>query len=407
MVVLYDLALSFYHVFIRIASLNNAKAAKWIAGRKEAWKQLEQTHEGNWIWFHCASLGEFEQGRPLIEQTRNQFPEHRILLTFFSPSGYEIRKNYEGVDLVTYLPYDTKSNMKRLLREFNPELVVFIKYELWHHLLEALHRKSIPYLIVSANFRPGQIFFRPYGAMFRKMLQRAHTIFVQDPGSRKLLDEIGITNVEVSGDTRFDRVMKISEQGTVPAIIKDFAAGKKVLVAGSTWPADEALLLDLYKSDVFRDWKLIIAPHEIENLERFRKLAVSMYSEFRENSSSEILVIDRIGLLSSIYGVGSAAYIGGGFGKGIHNTLEAAVYGIPVFFGPNFEKFREAVALVDEGGAFSHLNFEEFQKHFSAIVENEAVRLSAGEIAARYVRSNTGATSKIMKEISALLAVAQ
>ncbi|MGL4292421.1 MAG: 3-deoxy-D-manno-octulosonic acid transferase, partial [Bacteroidales bacterium] len=351
---LYNTGISLYGMAIRMVAGKNPKAAKMIAGHKVVFDYLKENRKAGdrYLWFHAASLGEFEQGRPLIEQLRISYPEYKIALTFFSPSGYEVRKNYAGADLICYLPLDMPSNVTRFLDILNPEKAFFIKYEFWANYLHELKKRAIPVYLFSAIFRPEQVFFKPYGAFFRKLLRVYDSIFVQDESSRKLLREIGIENVEVAGDTRFDRVLEIRDQAKEIPLICSFTEGASfVLVAGSSWPKDEDLMIDHFNRHP--EMKLIIAPHEIHEshltdiIGKLKRPYVKFSQLNEENAKqADCLLIDCIGLLSSIYRYGNAAYIGGGFGVGIHNVLEAAVYDIPVVFGPNYSRFREACNLV-------------------------------------------------------------
>lgn len=358
------------------------------------------------VWFHCASLGEFEQGRTLMEKLKLKRKEIKIVLTFFSPSGYEVRKNYTGADYVFYLPLDTKANAEKFISMIAPEKVFFVKYEFWFHYLHTLHKKNIPVYLVSTIFRPGQKFFNWYGGFFRSMLKTITHFFLQDEESAALLHAIGITNYTVTGDTRFDRVVE-SADGLKPIpMIEKFKDGKKILVAGSTWKEDEQLIKSSFTYLTFHPspLKLIIAPHEV-NENRIREVQnffsgynITLFSEAKEEtiSSSEILIIDNIGMLSSIYQYGSYAYIGGGFGKGIHNILEAAVVGLPVFFGPNYQKFREANELIERGGAFPVRSSDELTSTLNNLITHENKCAAASKVARDYVYERKGATEKIL-----------
>jgi 3-deoxy-D-manno-octulosonic-acid transferase len=408
MVFLYNTGIFFYRLFIFIASVNgNKKAKQWIEGRKDWRKKLKETTSGSTqkkIWFHCSSLGEFEQGRPVIEKIKKDFPAHQIVLTFFSPSGYEIRKNYQGADLIMYLPLDTASNANEFISLINPKAVFFIKYEFWHHYLSVLKQKNIPVFFISSNFRPGQIFFRSYGMFFKNMLKKITCLMVQNNQSARLLTEAGITNFIISGDTRFDRVTEISASPLPLPIAEKFADGKTIIIAGSTWPEDENILLAVF-TKLPGSLKLIIAPHETnpEHIESLKSKAehlagkdnVCTYSNTDEKA--KILIVDSIGLLSSLYQYGSIAWIGGGFGAGIHNTLEAAAFGIPVIFGPNYGKFNEAIELIQEGGAFSVHNETEASEKMTKLLQDQNFRNSSGQIAKKYIEKNKGATKKIIE----------
>ncbi len=400
---IYNIGIYLYQLAIFVASFFNAKAKKLRIGQAEAFAVLKQKIEPNtrYVWFHAASLGEFEQGRPVIEQLKKQQPDTKIILTFFSPSGYEIRKNYALADIVSYLPLDTASSAKRFVEMLNPSKAIFIKYEFWPNYLQALKAAEIPVYSISAIFRPGQIFFRWYGQWYKTLLQGIDHIFVQDKASLDLLKTNGIENVTVAGDTRFDRVADLAAQAKniplVEAFVKD---ADKVIVAGSSWPKDEELLVRYLQ--LHPDVKMILVPHEIHaaHITGISKLLDGNFVRYTEATETNVqttncLVVDTIGLLSSIYRYGHVAYIGGGFGVGIHNTLEAAVWNVPVVFGPMYEKFREARDLIAIGGAFSIPDYETLEEKLDALLKDE----KAGVIAGEYVKQNTGATKLILKEI--------
>ncbi|MFP4468247.1 MAG: 3-deoxy-D-manno-octulosonic acid transferase [Bacteroidales bacterium] len=430
--VLYNLSLYIYLLLIRIASLFLAKARHWLDGRKEILKKMREAsaQDGDrdtdsmgsgqgsdqqspetplagsrTIWFHCASLGEFEQGRPVLERFRERHPDWRILLTFFSPSGFEIRKNYAEADHVFYLPLDTPPNAKAFLDIWKPEMAVFVKYEFWFNYLGGLSQRGIPVLIISAIFRKNQHFFRFYGGWFRKQLKHVTRFFVQDEASRKLLERHGIQQVQVSGDTRFDRVYQLSRKPGNFTDIARFARGGYVMVAGSTWPKDEALVRALIR-DGELNMKFIIAPHEVHR-ERIDRLMDSLgegaikYSEYTESAAADakVLVIDRIGMLSRLYQYGHLAYIGGGFGQGIHNILEAAAFGLPVLFGPNYHKFAEARDLVANRGAFCVHNEVQLWKKVAELTVDAGRLRETGDICRGYVESKHGATDVIISYI--------
>jgi len=382
-----------------------------LAGQKETFsilkKQLDP--EASYIWFHAASLGEFEQGRPLIEKIRQEKPEYKILLTFFSPSGCEVRKNYAGADIVCYLPFDHYWNAGKFLRIVKPAMAIFIKYEFWMNYLNQLKKLHIPTYIISAVFRPKQIFFRWYAYRYRKVLNNFNWFFVQDRQSLELLKKFNYQNVSITGDTRFDRVYEIAGQRKELPVVEKFlnqtGSGKSpVFVAGSTWLNDEAIILPYFNRHP--EIKLIIAPHEV-NEQRIEALKSSLtrpavrYSQANENTvgSAGCLIIDCIGLLSSIYRYGDLAYIGGGFGKGIHNVLEAAVYGIPVMFGTNYHKFKEAKELIACRGAITVTNEEEFSSRMNDYLTYNDLLLESGKSAKDYVIGNLGATGKIYEKL--------
>ena len=363
-----------------------------------------------YIWFHASSLGEFEQGRPMIEKIKAEHPEYKVLLTFFSPSGYEVRKNYKGADVICYLPFDTPFRVKKFLNLANPAIAIFIKYEFWGNYLRELRKRGIPVYIISAIFRPDQLFFQWFGKPYRKMLSYFNHLFVQDERSMKLLNEFGITNVTVTGDTRFDRVLDVRKQARELPFIKRFLESKEgkrpiVMVAGSSWPQDEAIFIPYFHEHP--EMKLIIAPHEIHrehllSIEAMLKRPSVRLSEAHEDdlADKDCLIIDSFGLLSSIYRYGQIAYIGGGFGVGIHNTLEAAVYGIPVIFGPKYQKFMEAVQLLEAKGAYSIKDYDELKTLLDRFLTDEVFLRETGTNAGYYVTSNAGATEKIMHMIN-------
>ncbi|WP_214229360.1 glycosyltransferase N-terminal domain-containing protein [Pedobacter sp. B4-66] len=401
MLLLYNIAIQLYGLIVNIFSLFNNKAKFFVQGRKNIFENIQKkvdTTKSN-IWFHFASLGEFEQGRPLLEKIRNQYPEKRIVITFFSPSGYEIRKDYALADGVFYLPLDTASNAKKLIAAINPEIAVFTKYEYWYHYFETLHKSGIPLYIISSIFRSDQIFFKWYGSFNRKILSFVNYFFVQNEESKQLLSQINIKNVSISGDTRFDRVAENAKSPKEFELIRKFCSNNRTLIAGSTWLADERLLTLLINKRP--DWKFIIAPHEIDkaHIDEIVKLVPTAirYSELSAQSpETQILIIDNIGILSSVYQYGKIAYIGGGFGVGIHNTLEAAAFGIPVIFGPKYDKFQEAKDLISIGAASSISTADELFNAFENFTENK----TAGEIAKNYVNTKTGSTDQIIKYIA-------
>ena len=400
----YNIGIIAYSTAIRLAAPFNEKAALWLKGRKNIRKQIAAIPRGSkrLIWFHAASLGEFEQGRPVMEALKKEQPDTQILLTFFSPSGYEIRKNYNGADHILYLPADTPGNARFFINRLKPDAAVFIKYEFWYNYLHELSEHNIPVYLISAIFRKEQPFFKNWGGLHRKMLHFFTRLFVQDNESVQLLASIGIKNTELTGDTRFDRVKQIAEQAKNIGKVELFLNRTPAVVCGSTWPPDEEILID-YINQYQGAYKWILTPHEIgENhiksiMEKCQKSIVRYTDESADYSSAEVLIIDCIGLLSAIYRYGKIAYIGGGFGVGIHNTLEAAVYGIPVIFGPKYRKFKEAVSLIQEGGAFTIQNGNELNAILDSLMENPEIAGTAGKKAVAYVNSQLGATECIMK----------
>jgi len=403
MLILYNIGIRIYYLLILFFSNFNKKAALWVKGRQK--NQLNSLDQS--IWFHFASLGEFEQGRPVLEQIRTTYPQSKIVVTFFSPSGYEIRKNTPLADAVYYLPLDTEKNAREFLSAINPTLAIFTKYEYWYHFFNQLHNRQIPLYIISGIFRPNQVFFKWYGGLHRKMLGFVTRFFVQDDQSKQLLQTLNINNVTISGDTRFDRVWANAENPKPLPVIAEFINKQKTFIAGSTWPADEQLIAKLVTQ--YPDWKFIIAPHEIGE-EKIHALinilpqnSTIRYSKLTTHHSpftTQVLIIDNIGMLSSLYQYGDIAFIGGGFGAGIHNTLEAASFGLPVIFGPNYAKFKEAKDLITIGGGFT-INDEASLKNVAdKLVNDEAYCHVAGNKSKAYVQDNIGATNAIMSELS-------
>ena len=400
--ILYNIGIYFYKLGIWFFSLFNDKARKLVVGQNQVFALLSEKIDpnSNYVWFHAASLGEFEQGRPVIEKMKLERPDTKILLTFFSPSGYEVRKNYPGADIICYLPLDTPNNVNRFVKLVKPSKAIFIKYEFWPNYLLALKANKIPAYSISAIFRPQQVFFKWYGKWYRELLSSFKHIFVQDAPSLQLLVKHGITEASIAGDTRFDRVYDLFTQAKQLPLIEEFCKGKQVLVAGSSWGKEEELLVRYQKEHP--EIKLILVPHEIHkaHIEAISGLLdgkLIRYSEANSNNiqASNCLVVDVIGILSSIYRYANVAYIGGGFGVGIHNTLEAAVYGVPVVFGPNYQKFREACELIEESAAFSINDY----KTLEIQLNNLFLETNAGKKAGAYVKKNTGATELIMKSI--------
>lgn len=406
--VLYLAGIKIYGLLISILSPFNDKAKKWTHGRRRLLSRIAQEMDGKTpsIWFHFASLGEFEQGRPVLEAIRSQRPDTPVVVTFYSPSGYEIRKHTPLADHVFYLPEDTPANANAFIRLINPSLVIFTKYEYWPFYFRTLATKRIPLYVISAIFRPNQVFFKAYGGFFRKTLSYVTHFFTQNEASLDLLARLGFTNATLAGDTRFDRVVSLPQNRKHFPAIESFVAGNPVLIAGSTWPADEERLALLHTR--FPGWKIIIAPHEIheEHLRaieqqfpttvRYSKLKPDV--PFSGKNPSSVLLIDNIGMLSSLYGYGQIAYVGGGFGAGIHNTLEAATYGIPVIFGPNYHKFQEAKDLLAKGGGFSVRDPDELTTVFTRLTA-DVPRADAGRIAGQYVQTHAGATATIMQSL--------
>ena len=416
----YNIVIYFVLWGIAIASLFNEKVRKMWRGEREAFKILKQKVDPNakYIWFHAASLGEFEQGRPLMERIRKDYPQYKILLTFYSPSGYEVRKNYEGADIICYMPVDTRLNAIRFLRLVRPVMAFFIKYEFWSNFLHILKHRNIPTYSVSSIFREDQVFFKWYGRNYAGVLKCFTRFFVQNEESKRLLEGIGITAVDVVGDTRFDRVLQIKEAAKKLPICEAFRTGVassqsadvphhdfKVFVAGSSWPPDENIFIPFFNEH--KDWRLLIAPHVIA--EEHLKLILSLIKDKKvvrytqttpeEAAEADVLIIDCFGLLSSMYNYGDVAYIGGGFGVGIHNTLEAAVWNMPVIFGPNNKKFQEAQGLLKSGGGFEINTYEDFSGLMNSLMNDEAFLKQAGDKAGAFVAHLAGATDKVLASV--------
>lgn len=417
---IYNIVIYFVLWGIAIASLFNEKVRKMWRGEREAFRILKQKVDPNakYIWFHAASLGEFEQGRPLMERIRKDYPQYKILLTFYSPSGYEVRKNYEGADIICYMPVDTRLNAIRFLRLVRPVMAFFIKYEFWSNFLHILKYRNIPTYSVSSIFREDQVFFKWYGRSYAGVLKCFTRFFVQNEESKRLLEGIGITAVDVVGDTRFDRVLQIKEAAKQLPICEAFRTGVassqsadvphhdfKVFVAGSSWPPDENIFIPFFNEH--KDWRLLIAPHVIA--EEHLKLILSLikgkkvvrYTQTtpEEAAEADVLIIDCFGLLSSMYNYGDVAYIGGGFGVGIHNTLEAAVWNMPVIFGPNNKKFQEAQGLLKSGGGFEINTYEDFSGLMSSLMNDETFLKQAGDKAGAFVAHLAGATDKVLASV--------
>ena len=402
---MYNIVIYIYLIGVAIASCFNKKVKKMWAGERQALKVLREKVDPNarYIWFHAASLGEFEQGRPLMEYLRKTHPEYKILLTFFSPSGYEVRKNYEGADIICYLPLDTIRNARRFLRAIKPVMAFFIKYEFWYNYLHILQHRGVPTYSVSSIFRPDQIFFQWYGKGYGRVLKCFTHFFVQNIESKNLLPKLDIHDVEVVGDTRFDRVLQIKEASKQLPIVEKFTENtSKVFIAGSSWLPDEEVFLKYF--NLHKDWKLIVAPHVIgedhlaQIFELLKGRRVVRYTEATEENvkDAEVLIIDCFGLLSSIYHYGTISYVGGGFGVGIHNVLEAAVWDIPVIFGPNNKRFQEAQGLIMAGGGFEINDYQSFRDLMMRFETDEMFLQTSKKHAGEFVKGRAGATEKIM-----------
>jgi len=403
----YDLIMSLYAGLIRLVGWKYEKARLWSEGRRNLAQRMrnEIDPSARIVWVHVASLGEFEQGRPIIEEIRRQHPEYKILLTFFSPSGYEIRKNYAGADYIFYLPIDTRRNVRQFLDIAHPEIVIFVKYEFWLNMLSELRRRQIRTFIVSSIFRRNSVFFRPYGGAWRTALETFEVLFVQNEESKELLADLGFDNVAVTGDTRFDRVAEIARSARKVELIERFKGDRPVFIAGSSWGPDEELLIPLMNDNP--NLKFIIAPHEMEEsriarlLQETRGGAVR-YTQCNETTDfghTQLLVLDTVGLLASVYGTATWGYIGGGFGVGIHNTLEAATFGLPIAFGPNYKKFKEACDLISLGAARSIQNYKELAAWFAPLRDDAARLAEASRTARDYTQRHQGATRQIISTI--------
>lgn len=399
MLLLYNIGIRLYFIAIYLASFFNEKAKRWFAGRKT------QTliRIPGCFWFHFASLGEFEQGRPVLEQLKALYPDNKIVVTFFSPSGYEIRKDTPLADAVYYLPLDTAKNAKDFIDVIQPRMAIFTKYEYWYHFFNEMHSREIPVYVISGIFRPKQVFFKWYGSLHRKMLGFVTWFFVQDERSKALLQQLKIDKVTISGDTRFDRVWANAKHPKTIPVIEDFKNGHKIFIAGSTWLPDEKLIATL--ANQYPGWKFIIAPHEIseEKIARLIELlpegSAVRHSQFTTQNSSTTLIIDNIGMLSSLYQYGDIAYIGGGFGAGIHNTLEAAAFGLPVIFGPEYSKFKEAHDLIALQAGFSVVDEAGLKAATNKLVNDQIFYDKASNTITTYVKEHTGATTAVIDHI--------
>lgn len=408
---MYSILIYLYIAGVKLAALfGHRKAKLMIEGHKNIFPLLaERLRDGvPYFWFHVSSLGEFEQGRPIIERLRETHPEYRVVLTFFSPSGYEAAKKYQSADVICYLPFDTRRNVARFLNMVKPQKAFFIKYEFWPNFLKGLKRRNIPVYSVSSIFRENQMFFKTFDWGYRKTLRCFKHLFVQNKKSKELLAGIGVDNVTVIGDTRFDRVVKIAADAKQLALVEAFAQGNRVFVAGSSWGPDEDIFLR-YFNEHRNGWKLIIASHEVTEARlagiqsKFNGKCVRYTQASMDDvKNADCLLIDCFGLLSSIYRYGEVAYVGGGFGVGVHNLLEAAVYGMPVFFGPNNKKFQEAAKLKEYGGGIEISDYAGFEQMMDTFTSDEVVLKKAGNAAGKYVASNSGATQKLLKALKLL-----
>jgi len=411
MVFIYNIGIRLYILAIRLAAIRSKKAKQWLDGRRKWQKKLSEIAESvqNPIWVHAASLGEFEQGRPVIEKWKAQFPNDKIVLTFFSPSGYGIRKNYAHADAVMYLPVDTAVNARKFIEILRPKCILFVKYELWYHYLNEADKKNVPFYLISGIFRKNQLFFKPYGRWYLKKVKTIRHFFVQNTPSKQLLAQNGISHATITGDTRFDRVAETAQQANEVPVVKAFVdAASHVLIAGSTWPDDEKLIANYLNNNP--NIKCIIAPHEIheshiQQITGQLKNNYLRYSKISDNQlkNARVLIIDNIGMLSNLYQYAHVAYIGGGFGNGIHNILEAATFGLPVVFGPNHQKFAEAVDLIDAGGALPINDYSSLKKALDITFTDEHARQTMSGVNKNYVLKNTGATETIVRQVSGWL----
>ncbi|MEQ8575983.1 MAG: glycosyltransferase N-terminal domain-containing protein [Fulvivirga sp.] len=407
--IFYRFSLLIYRFGATVLALFSPKARLFVKGRRRLTDKIKKKLSNNnapIVWFHCASLGEFEQGRPIIEKFKSQFTNHKILLTFFSPSGYEVRKDYEHADYIFYLPWDSKSSARKFIDIVKPDIALFVKYEYWHFFIKTLKDRNIPIISTSSIFRPDQIYFKPYGWFYLNILKNVTYFFAQNRATKLLLEKHGVNQVSISGDTRFDRVAAIAKNKKELPQVKKFKANKKIMVVGSCWSEDIEVLLPFINAS---DMKFIIAPHEIEGgtiskLEKECMRKTIRYSKLEESIGDEdVLLVDNIGLLSNLYAYGEYAFVGGAFGAGLHNILEAATYGVPIFFGnKNYKKFNEAVELINLGGAVAVGSYTELQDQFAIFMEDTAIQI-AGQVNMDYVKDNTGATDKIFEYCKKLI----
>lgn len=407
---MYNVAISIYSFFIHMIAPFHKKAKLMVQGHTDTYERLEKQIDphSKYVWFHVASLGEYEQAQPMIEIIKREKPAYKVILSFFSPSGYEVQKNNTIVDIVCYLPFDKKKNVKRFLDLANPNIAIFVKYEFWYNYIHELYLRQIPVYLISATFRPNQLFFKPWGNVFKKILRYYSQIFVQDEASKRLISKQGLDNVTVMGDTRMDRVIKIKETAKDIPLVEKFGTLKdnqSILVAGSSWAEDENLIIPYFNKHAYL--KLIIAPHlinenHLKQIESKLKRPFIRYSQATEENIRDFdcLIVDNFGLLSTIYRYGQVAYIGGGFGAGIHNLPEAAVHGIPVIFGPNYQKFLEARELLNNGGGFTVSNETELNRILKNFVTSPEDLDIAGEKAIEYIYESAGATKKIVDKIA-------
>jgi 3-deoxy-D-manno-octulosonic-acid transferase len=411
--IIYNIFITLYGFAVSIASKFNPKANLWISGRKGWAKKMKQAiaPTDRVIWVHCSSLGEFEQGRPVMEKIRQEFPHHKLAVSFFSPSGYEIRKNDPIADYIFYLPLDTPKNAKKLIKNLHPEVLILVKYEYWYNLIKRLTKKKIPIIVISAVIKEKNLFFRSWGSWFRKQIQHINHFFVQDLDSKNLLNSIQIEQVTISGDTRFDRVKEIRESNPKVDFVEKFKGNSKLIVAGSTWKDDEEILLKFINEKLPEDWKIIIAPHNIDSkqIKSFanqlnKKVAIYTESKEKEMENAQVLMLDTIGILTKVYAYSDISYVGGGFTKtGVHNTLEPAVFGVPIIFGPNYENYFEAIDLIDSQAAVRFKDYYDFEPKMMELMENCELRTTRGNAGSEYIESKPNSTELIMNYLKKLI----
>lgn len=405
--IIYNLFIGLYGTAIGIASSFNPKAKLFADGRKDwAVKMSQQVNPNDKIiWVHCSSLGEFEQGRPVMEKIKTEFTTHKLAVSFFSPSGYEVRKDYKGADYIFYLPVDTKKNSKKLIQLLHPEILILVKYEYWYNLLNRLRKSKIPVIVISAVIKEDSLFFKSIGSWFRKIIGSISHFFVQDEDSKNLLNSIQIDNVTISGDTRFDRVREILDSKPRLEFVEKFKGNSKLIVVGSSWPDDEEILVRFINEEFPKGWKLIFAPHNINPKQIVQlsekinqKTSIYTKSNSTEISESDVLIVDTVGMLTKIYAYSDISYVGGGFTKtGVHNTLEPAVFGVPVIFGPNYQLYSEAIDLIENGGAVKFGDYHELKQELKQLINDEMLRTERGKICYKYIQSKPNSTKLIME----------
>lgn len=405
--IIYNLFIKLYGLAVNVAANFNPKAKLWVEGRREWQLKLRKNIASNdrVIWVHCSSLGEFEQGRPVMEKIREDYPQHKLVVSFFSPSGYEVRKDYKGADCIFYLPLDTQKNAKELIEIVNPEVLILVKYEYWYNLLNELSNQNIPVIVISAVIKESSLFFKSWAIWFREIIASIDHFFVQNKDSKNLLNAINIHAITIAGDTRFDRVKEIRESHPKLNFVEEFKGNSKLIVVGSSWPDDEKILVEFINENLPEDWKVIFAPHniidkQIQNLANGFQKKVSIFSQSNRQTikSSQVLIVDKIGMLTQIYAYSDLSYVGGGFTKtGVHNTLEPAVFGVPIIFGPNYKNYFEAIDLVETSAAISFGEREEFFEQMLKLISNEEERKWRGEGAYNYVQSKPNSTQLIIE----------